>query len=207
LALLSDAGIAAFGAGMDLAQARRPAVFEVQGIRFAFLGYDAVSYYYAAEEGRAGTAPADPTWIAADIAAARTQADVVIPYFHWGVEYTHRANDAQVALAHLAVEAGADVVLGNHPHWVQGLEYFQQTPIIYSMGNFVFDQRLSLETRQGVIVHLVFRGPRLVGLRLEAIQIEDYYQPFFLSAEKAQEIYHQVQQSSPSWTHEKGAKP
>jgi poly-gamma-glutamate synthesis protein (capsule biosynthesis protein) len=207
LALLSAAGIGAFGAGMDLAAARRPAVYEVRGVRFAFLGYDAVSSYYAAEEERAGTAPADPKWIAADIAAAREQADVVIPYFHWGVEYTHQANTSQKGLAHLAVEAGAAVVLGSHPHWVQGLEYYQGSPIVYSLGNFVFDQRLSQETRQGMITHLIFRGHRLVGLRLQAVQIEEYYQPAFLPPEPAGEVYRHVQESSPSWTHQKGAQP
>jgi poly-gamma-glutamate synthesis protein (capsule biosynthesis protein) len=207
LALLNEAGISAFGAGMDLAQARQPALFEVQGVRFAFLGYDAVSYYYAADEGRAGTAPADTTLIAADIAAAHEQADVVLTYFHWGVEYTHHPSAQQEDLAHQAVEAGADIVLGNHPHWVQGLERYQGVPIIYSIGNFVFDQRLSLETRQGVIAHLVFRGPRLVQLRLQAIQIEEYYKPVLLPPAAAQEVYRQMQEVSPEWTREKGATP
>jgi len=206
-ALLSAAGIGAFGAGMDLAEARRPAVFEVRGIKFAFLGYDGVSYYYAAEEGRAGTAPADPAFIAADIAAAREQADVVIPYFHWGTEYTHRSSTHQKDLAHFAVEAGADVVLGTHPHWVQGLEHYRGAAIVYSLGNFVFDQRLSQETRQGMIVHLIFRGSHLVNLRLQAIQIEEYYQPFFLPTGAAREVYRQVQEYSHSWTHQKGAQP
>ena len=207
LALLSAAGIGAFGAGMDLAEARRPAVFEVRGVTFAFLGYDGVSYYYAAEEERAGTMPADPALIAADIVAAREQADVVIPYFHWGTEYTHRPSTHQKDLAHLAVEAGAHVVLGTHPHWVQGLEYYRGAAIVYSLGNFVFDQRLSQETRQGTIVHLIFRGSRLVSLRLQAIQIEEYYQPFFLPPGPAREVYSQVQEYSPSWTQQKGAQP
>lgn len=207
LALLSEAGVAAFGGGMDLAQARRPALFEVQGVTFAFLGYDAVSAYYAAGEGRAGTVPADPALIAADIAAARAQADVVIPYFHWGVEYTHQPTAQQQALAHLAVESGADLVLGSHPHWVQGLEYYRGAPILYSLGNFVFDQSLGLETRQGVIAHLVFRGRRLVGLRLQAHQIADYYQPFLLPAAEAQEVYRQMRDYSPAWDHAKGERP
>lgn len=207
LTLLSAAGIASFGAGSDLAQARRAAFFEVEGVRFAFLGYDAVSYYYAAEEGRAGTAPADPELIAADIAAAHAQADIVIPYFHWGVEYTHSANRIQQDLAHRAVEAGAAIVLGNHPHWVQGLESYQGVPIVYSLGNFVFDQSLSLETQQGMILHLIFRGHRLAGLRLQAIQIAGYHQPFVLPAEQAQEVYRQVEQVSPLWTHGQGAQP
>lgn len=209
LSLLHRAEIAPFGAGIDLAAARRPALFEVDGITFAFLGYDAITHeLYGATEGRPGTAPADGEMIAADIAAAREQADVVIPFFHWGWEYTRNPSPWQAQLAHQAVEAGADVVLGGHPHWIQGLERYQDVAIVHSLGNFVFDQMWSLETRQGLIVHLIFRGDRLIQIRLQAVQIEDYYQPYLLPAVQAEMIYQQVQSASLNWPNQtEGAEP
>jgi poly-gamma-glutamate capsule biosynthesis protein CapA/YwtB (metallophosphatase superfamily) len=92
------------------------------------------------------------------------------------------------------------VVMGSHPHWVQTIERYQGAAILYSLGNFVFDQMWSLETRQGAIAHLVFRGNRLVNVRLQAVLIEDYFQPRLLSASLAEEIYRAIQWASPAWT-------
>ncbi len=199
LTLLAQAGIAPFGAGMNLAEARRPAFFTVKGVTLAFLGYDAISDDYLANEERAGSAPADPILIAEDIAAARKQADVVIVYFHWGWEYTHNPSPWQQTLAHQAVEAGADLVIGSHPHWVQGLERYRGVPILYSLGNFIADQMWSIETRQGLVAQWIFRGNRLVGLRLHAVQIEDYHQPWPLPAAEAEAVYRAVQEASICW--------
>jgi poly-gamma-glutamate synthesis protein (capsule biosynthesis protein) len=184
---------------MNLAEARRPALFTVKGVTLAFLGYDAISDDYLAGEERAGSVPADPALIAEDIAAARGQADVVIVYFHWGWEYTHDPSPWQQTLARQAVEAGADLVIGSHPHWVQGLERYRGVPILYSLGNFVADQMWSLETRQGLIAHLIFRGKHLVGLRLHAVQIEDYHQPRPLPAAEAEAVYQAIREASISW--------
>lgn len=199
LSLLSQAGIVPFGAGMNLAEARRPALFTVKGVTLAFLGYDAISDDYLATEERAGSAPADPALFAQDIAAARKQADVVIVYFHWGWEYTHNPSPWQQALAHQAVEAGADLVIGSHPHWVQGLERYRGVPILYSLGNFIADQMWSIETRQGLVARFIFRGNRLVGLQLQAVQIEDYHQPRLLPAAEAEAVYRAIQEASICW--------
>ncbi len=208
IGVLREVGIQPFGAGLDLEEARRPALFQVRGVTFAFLGYDDVSSgYYGASENRAGTAPADPAMVAADIAAAREQADVVIPYFHWGSEYTHQASSRQQELAHAAISAGAGVVLGNHPHWVQGLAGYQGRLIVYSLGNFVFDQDWSRKTSQGVIAHLIFRGSRLLNVRLRAIQIVDRYQPILLPDAAAMEVYGQIRESNPEWPMPKGETP
>ncbi len=199
LSLLRQAGIVPFGAEMNLVEARRPALFTVKGITLAFLGYDAISDTYLADEERAGSAPADPARIAEDIAAAREQADVVIVYFHWGWEYTHHPSPWQQTLAHQAAEAGADLVIGSHPHWVQGLERYRGVPILYSLGNFIADQMWSIETRQGLVAQCVFRGKRPVGLRLQAVQIEDYHQPWPLPTAEAEAVYRAVQEASICW--------
>jgi len=201
LTILRQAGIVPFGAGMDLAEARRPALFEIRGTTFALLGYDGITAYYAAGEDYAGTAPADPGIIAEDIAAVRGQADIVIVYFHWGWEYTHDPSPWQQELAHQAAAAGATVVVGSHPHWVQGLERYQDTVILYSLGNFIADQMWSAETRQGVMALLIFRHDRLVGLRLQAVQIADYHQPRMLPPTEAEAVYGAMREASPHWPH------
>jgi len=80
-------------------------------------------------------------------------------------------------MARVAIDAGADLVLGSHPHWVQQVEVYKGKLIVYSMGNFVFDQMWSQETRQGVIVKFTFQGKNLVSAKFLPVLIEDYNQP------------------------------
>ena len=131
-----------------------------------------------------------------DIKAAKVQADVVFVYYHWGTEYTHLANNDQRTVAHRAVDAGADLILGTHPHWVQGVEWYNGKLITYSLGNFVFDQEWSTETKQGTILSATFSGKNLVAASLKPYQIEGYYQPRFTTAATEQKILGDVYGSS-----------
>lgn len=209
ITLLERAGITPFGAGETLEQARRPALFEIEGVTFALLGYDAVSgSYYGAGDSWGGTANAAPETVAADVAAAQDVADVVIPYFHWGREYTNWPTAQQQELAHLAIEAGADVVVGSHTHWAQAFENYQGVPIFYSLGNFVFDQMWAIETRRSIVVRLIFRGTHLVNVRLQVTQIEGFFQPRFIAAAEAEQVFQLIRDASPEWPIEnKGAEP
>ncbi|MEX2425524.1 MAG: CapA family protein [Thermomicrobiaceae bacterium] len=178
IAALESAGIQHFGTGENLAEARQPCLLEHDGITFGFLGYDAISMQYAgATPESGGVAPLVQDYFVEDIQRLREQADVVIPYFHWGVEYTLTPTENDRRMAHAAVDAGADLVLGSHPHWVQGMEIYQDTAIFYSLSNFVFDQEWSFETKQGLVVHLIFDGARFVGYRVVPVLIEDFYRP------------------------------
>ena len=175
---LDKAGIRHFGIGDNLDEARKPGVFEVNGIRIAFLGYDGITgNSYGAGDNSAGTSPLVTDNLVADIAAARQQADLVIPFMHWSIEYTLTPTQAQRAIARQAIAAGADLVVGSHPHWVQGMEIYQGKPIVYSLANFVFDQDWSEETKQGLILHLTFQGTTLVALRFVPVYIEGFYRP------------------------------
>lgn len=178
LATLQAHGIAHCGIGETLAEARRPALLDVAGTTIALLGYDGISAaWYGAGEDWPGTAPLDPELIAADVVAAAGLADVVIPFFHWGIEYTLLPTEEQRQIARAAIDAGATLVLGSHPHWLQGFEFYRGKPIFYSLGNFVFDQEWSPETKQGVILRLRFSGARLLTFSLEPVMIEDYHRP------------------------------
>jgi poly-gamma-glutamate capsule biosynthesis protein CapA/YwtB (metallophosphatase superfamily) len=145
-------GIAGVGAGEDLNDAWRPQVVEANGIRIAFI---AASYASVNDNGRTRNYHVartdDQARLAAAVSSARASADFVVVSMHAGVEYTRRPNTEQVTFAHAAVDAGADLVVGAHPHWVQPSEIYRDTPIYYSLGNFIFDQQQP-GTRDGLIL-------------------------------------------------------
>jgi poly-gamma-glutamate capsule biosynthesis protein CapA/YwtB (metallophosphatase superfamily) len=187
--VLTGAGIVAFGAGANAAEARRPALLRTAGGTVALLGYSDVGPpSYVATATSAGHAPLthDDGYrqVRADIAAARAVADVVVVVTHWGVEYEDRPRPWIVAAARAMIDAGADVVLGDHPHWVQSVELYGGGYIAYSLGNFVFDQMWSSETREGSIHRLFFDGPRLAAVRIVPTLLEDWHQPRPLSPDE-----------------------
>ena len=190
-------GIKTFGAGDNLAAAVRPAVFQIGSTRIALLGFDGVSTdWYGARENAPGTAPLRADIVEHAIRVASQQADVVIPFFHWGVEYTLVPTAHQREIARRAIDAGATVVVGSHPHWVQGVEWHRDRPIFYSLGNFVFDQEWSLETKQGLILHLWLSDAELIRYELVPVLIEDYHRPRLARGEEAQAILQRVRESS-----------
>ena len=191
LDLLRAAGIATAGAGENLAAARAPALLSVETVHgpvhFAFLGYDIIAPWYAAEEDQPGVAPINADYIREDIAAARELADHVLVGANWGVEYTSNPIAFQREIGGIAIESGATFLFGNHPHWVQAVEHFDDALIAYSFGNFVFDQRWSVETTQGMLMELGFTAERLIGYRIRPVvtrahssQLPWHYRPDFV---------------------------
>ena len=82
----------------------------------------------------------------------KNQTDFIIVNAHWGQEYVHDFNTSQQNVAHSLIDAGADIIIGHHPHIVQGMEIYKNKPIFYSLGNFIFDQYFSTDTQQGLNV-------------------------------------------------------
>ena len=141
LGLLKQSGLGYYGGGHNLQEAHTPLVLERHGIRIAFLGYNEFQpRNFEADHDRAGIAWSEDEQVVRDIAQARHvwKADVVIPVMHWGWEESV-ANARQRELARLMIDAGADAVIGGHPHRVQDTEQYKGKPIFYSLGNFVFD--------------------------------------------------------------------
>ncbi len=132
---LHEAGILTVGAGQDAAEARKPAMAEVRGQKVAFLAYTDVP-----DGSGAFIARGDSAAVVEAVARAKKQADLVVISFHWGEEYATAPLDYQRALAHAAVDAGACLVIGHHPHVIEGVERYKRGLIAYSLGNFVFDQ-------------------------------------------------------------------
>ena len=143
LASLDAAGVAHFEAGFDLEEAASGHVVELAGLRIGFLAfmqrYPAYQYEYPfyATPTRAGVVLAARNFMMPAITRMREQVDTLVVSFHFGREYRD-VNSKQLRMARLAVDLGADLVLGHHSHNLQGLEVYRGVPILYSLGNFVF---------------------------------------------------------------------
>jgi poly-gamma-glutamate capsule biosynthesis protein CapA/YwtB (metallophosphatase superfamily) len=185
LANLDRYGIRHSGAGKNLAAARTPAILTVDGVKVAILSYDTIAKYYAAGTNKPGSAQLSAAAVKQDVAAARKAgAQIVIVYPHWGTEYSPRPFSAEQALAHAVIDAGADMIIGNHAHWVGAMEIYKGHPIWYALGNFVFDQIWSEPTSEGLLLQLTFRGTQLVQVRLQPTVILDGAQPNLLDPAK-----------------------
>lgn len=123
----------------------------------------------------------DENKMSVQISEAKDSADIVITTFHWGWEYQNTPNSRQVFLAHLAIDSGADIVVGHHPHWVQTEEIYQGKPIYYSLGNLVFDQMWSEETRLGQILKVTFENKNIIKKEIFPVKIFDYGQPALIN--------------------------
>lgn len=162
LAHLDAAGIRHFGGGKNLAEAHAPLWVESKGLRVAVLGYNEFKpRSFEAGAKHPGVAWSEDSQVISDIRAARKAgADLVIPFMHWGWEREPEPNARQRDLARQMIDAGAAIVVGGHPHVTQGAEIYRGRPIIYSLGNFVFDGFDLPAARRGWILrlHLDKRG-------------------------------------------------
>jgi poly-gamma-glutamate synthesis protein (capsule biosynthesis protein) len=181
IANLKERGLAYSGAGKDLEAARKPAMLEANGVTVAVLGYDAIARYYFAGEDDAGSSQLSLSRARNDIKRARKAgADVVIVLPHWGAEYRSTPFTAQQRLARGIIDAGADMIIGNHAHWAAAMEVYEGKPIWYALGNFVFDQTWSEPTMEGITLELTFHGKKLVQARMRPHIILDKAQPNLL---------------------------
>lgn len=143
---LKSAGIPYVGAGNNITEAREIKFFEVKDKRIACLGASRVIpetdwNAYSNKPGMLTTY--DPAMLVEDIKTAKSQSDFVVVYVHWGVEKQNSPKEYQRGLAKQYIDAGADLVVGSHPHVLQGIEYYNGKPIIYSLGNFMFYSNIS----------------------------------------------------------------
>jgi poly-gamma-glutamate capsule biosynthesis protein CapA/YwtB (metallophosphatase superfamily) len=199
LANLRAQGIQPTGAGLNLAQATAPAIVTIHGVRFAFLGVSAVNNPTWAGDTAPGTMPFQAQVYLDAIRRAKAMADVVIILPHWGREYTGDISYDQRQGAAAMVAAGATLVIGNHPHHVQGVETFPNGAVAaYSLGNFVFDQAWSdgtLYTIEGLLLRAKFQGSKLQGIDLIPIHIDNDFQPRLADAAESAQVLQVVADS------------
>jgi len=175
MTLLDAAGVAFFGAGLDLHAAHRAHFIERRGVRIAILGYDE----FMPRSFEAGTTWPGIAWsededVVTDIRAARAHgADLVIPFMHWGWEYEALPSSRQRELARRMIDAGADAVVGSHPHVTQIAEYYLGKPVIYSLGNFVFDGFDRPAERTGWLLELELQKAGVTRFRTQVVRIDD----------------------------------
>ena len=123
-------------------------IIEKEGTKIGFLGFDFVTKEPTEKDYQF-------------VKNSDEKVDVLIVGVHWGKEYSDKATILQNKIAAKLIENGADVIAGHHPHWVQNIEYLNGKPIYYSLGNFIFDQAWSEETKKGLVIKLTYRGSRL----------------------------------------------
>ena len=179
LDLLERSKIAVAGVGRDEAAARAGVVLERQGVKFGF-----VAYTYDQRNGNHKTDDAringlDLIRLREDISSIRGRSNVTIVSIHAGTEYAKQPNPQQRLMAQAAIEAGAALVIGHHPHVTQPCEDYRTGVICYSLGNLVFDQTIP-GTNDGIVAEAEFKGPSLRKVRLRKIKIQNT-QPVFVT--------------------------
>jgi poly-gamma-glutamate capsule biosynthesis protein CapA/YwtB (metallophosphatase superfamily) len=198
LATLDQARILHTGAGSTLDDARREAIVTVKGDRVAFLAY---SLTYPAEfyagAGRPGTAQGLTGRVAEDITRARRNARYVVVSFHWGGELLRMPKPYQQKAAHAAIDAGADLVLGHHPHVLQGIERYRGKCILYSLGNFVFGS-MSRSADRSMIARITLNGRRqtMEVIPLNVLNSEVRFRPMVLTGKQGDEVIQRLNQLS-----------
>src|SRR5215469_5827474 len=191
-----------------------PVILDVKGLKVAFVGCNAVT----------GGPPVDRNALRAAVQFARQQADVVVVQFHWGKEYERQplvapgvAPDDPIELGHLAVDSGADLVIGNHPHWVQGVEVYKNHLITYAHGNYVFDQvncypsigsdyrtYCSDDTRTSVAGTYTFVGTHLAGATWKPTYADTTYQTQWADPTRAAQVLKTMEDASVALAQKEG---
>ena len=200
--LLERNGIAYSGAGRNIQEARTPAVIERGGVRYGFLSYVLeLLLGWGAGPAKPGVAPIrqdalygppyvneeDLEAMIADVERARPRVDFLLASFHWGASQSRTLTLSQQAAAHAAIEAGVDVVVGHHPHIVQGVEVYRGRPVFYALGNFVLDHDhpMFLPTaRESICLKLTLRGGALSRVAVSPVLIEADGSPRLLGEEE-----------------------
>jgi poly-gamma-glutamate capsule biosynthesis protein CapA/YwtB (metallophosphatase superfamily) len=196
------------GAGRDAAEAWSPVVLSRHGLTFGFLAFNAIGETSRATRDSPGAAEirmrprlgplnhADLTRMTTAVTNLAGRVDVVVVLPHWGDQYTHIAVPDQRRVARALVDAGADLVVGSHPHWVQGMASRGRSVIAYSLGNFVFDMDSRTETMEGIALDVTFWGDRLMSATPQPYVLDPRFAPHPATGLRGQQVLDDVWRSS-----------
>jgi len=205
------------GAGRNISEARRPLKLGIKGLRLGFLSY---SSSYNANKATPGTAPLDPRSIKKDISELKKDSDIIIVSLHHGVEYADYPTPGFIKLARELIDSGARVVLGHHPHVLQGVEEYKNGIIAYSLGNFVFDladEKLRKSAYEGcilaqkygirfdatdnrvsesMVLEIGFDRSGLLNYKVHPVFIRSDFRPTLLDGEKSERLRKRIKELS-----------
>ncbi|MEW9124903.1 MAG: CapA family protein [Thermotaleaceae bacterium] len=196
LEALEANGIQSLGAGINAQEAREPVFIKVKGTTIGFLGYSqfpSEGYLYFSD--RPEVARVDQALMSKEIQRAKEKCDFLVLSFHWGKEYDFYPSELQKNLAHHAVESGADLILGHHPHVLQSIEQYQGKLIFYSLGNFVFDRQIQPGTDETVILSVKINKGKWLEATLTPVKIIDC-QPTPVAGKEGEKILKDLQRYS-----------
>lgn len=176
--VLDSNEIAYAGTGINIDAARKPAILEKNGLKIGIISYTDMAELtfkgkpmlsFVAAEEKSGVAPRKYELIKEDIDSIRDSVDIVIVSLHWGVENSFNVTEEQREFAYKLIDDGTDIILGHHPHRFQGVEVYKDKPIIYSLGNFIFDQN-DPNNQESFIVNMNLVDKKLCSLELIPIR-------------------------------------
>jgi poly-gamma-glutamate synthesis protein (capsule biosynthesis protein) len=189
LRLVREVGIIPVGGGADLAEAETPAIVERGDTTIGVLAFNAIGETPRAAPGVPGAlevrmgsrtgplVPADLTAMQDRVRALDQQVDLVVVMPHWGTQYTHQPEPDQRVVGRALIDAGADLVVGGHPHWVQGVESYEGAVIAHSLGNYVFDMDWEPEVMEGVILDVTLWDGEVKSATFAPIRIDQTFTP------------------------------
>lgn len=184
LAVLRLSKIDMVGGGVNFEDAHRPLVRDVKGTKVAFLGYtNLLPRSFGEQDSIPAASYLNEEIMKHDIEVAKTLADIVVVSFHWGDEYQTKHNDWQERVARKAIDAGASLIVGHHPHVVQEVEEYHGGYIAYSLGNFIFDQNFSEDTSKGLILEVMVNDKKISGIKTIGVSFNSSFQPSIMSSD------------------------
>ena len=196
MSLLEENKILSAGSGKNIDEARKPAIIEKNGLKIGLLAYtDMAELVFAGEPylsfaagvDKSGLVPRKYETIREDVIKLRGQVDLLAVSLHWGVEDSFTITPEQVEFAHNLIDDGVDMILGHHPHQFQGMEVYKGKPILYSMGNFLFDQN-DPENMESFIIDMKYKGSELTEFSAIPVRILEKSYVEIQTGEKAVNI-------------------
>ena len=199
LMYIRDWGIKYCGAGINLENARKPAILKRKGIDIVFLAYcERPPFDFYATDKKAGTALLKLKYIEEDIKKYKTENNIVLISLHWGIESARYPRKDQIKKAHRIIDAGADGIIGHHTHVPQGIEIYKGKPIIYSLGNLI-SGFYSPRHKDNIMVALRYWKNQIINFEVIPIagkNIDIHFQPYILKGKKAIKALNKIQEIS-----------
>lgn len=181
---LKEAGIDYIGGGFNEKEAFSLEIKEIKNTKIGFLAYSNLGpkSWKATKEiiGISWIDEKDLQELKKDTEDAKKEVDILIVSFHWGDEYSSSPNSFQVSFAKALIDAGANLIIGHHPHVIQPVEKYKDGWIAYSLGNFVFDMGFSKETMEGLLLEVIIKDKKIAEINPKKIKISDSFQPYLL---------------------------